>query len=137
MPPRRQLTPGQAQIRATVVELRRQRFTWSEIGTRLDITGQRAGQLYRSALAAIVVPCVDELRAEEGELIDMAVNRLLTIAEDDTVSPRTRVEAWTAIRGWSERRARLFGLDAPAGHQVLTLEVLDAEIAALSAELGL
>jgi hypothetical protein len=35
-----------------------------------------------------------------------------------------------------ERRAKLLGLDAPARHEVVTLDALDTEIARLSAELG-
>jgi hypothetical protein len=35
-----------------------------------------------------------------------------------------------------ERRAKLLGLDAPARHEVVSLDALDAEIARLTAELG-
>jgi hypothetical protein len=38
--------------------------------------------------------------------------------------------------GWADRKARLLGLDAPQTHAVLTLDALDAQIAALEAELG-
>jgi hypothetical protein len=71
------------------------------------------------------------------ELIDRAVNSLMGIATNNTTSTRTRVEAWSAIRGWAERKARLLGLDSPTKHAVLTLDALDAQIAALEAELGL
>ena len=77
---------------------------------------------------------VDEHRAEELGLIDTAVTDLMGIATDSTTSARTRVEAWSAIRGWAERKARLLGLDSPTKHAVLTLDALDAQIAALEPE---
>jgi hypothetical protein len=60
----------------------------------------------------------------------------MSIATDNTTSARTRVEAWSAIRGWAEHKARLLGLDAPKTHAVLTLDAIDAQIATLEAELG-
>jgi hypothetical protein len=116
--------------------MRRARLTFAQIGDRLGITQQRAGQLYRDALADVPAQQVDEHRAEELELIDLAVNRLMSIAADPETSPRTRVEAWSAIRGWSERKAKLPGLDSPSKHQVLTLDAIDAEIGRLTAELA-
>jgi hypothetical protein len=133
---RRRLTPKQAERRARVVELRRSRMTFDAIGHQLGIISQRAGRIFHDALAALPRDDIDELRAEETELIDHAVNSLMTIATDSTTSARTRVEAWSAIRGWAERKARLLGLDAPKTHAVLTLDAIDAQIAALEAELG-
>ena len=111
-------------------------MTFDAIGHQLGISSQRAGRIFSEALAAIPRHGVDELRAEETELIDHAVNSLTSIATDSNTSARTRVEAWSAIRGWAERKARLHGLDAPKTHAVLTLDAIDAQIAALEAELG-
>lgn len=47
------------------------------------------------------------------------------------------MEAWNAIRGWAERKARLLGLDAPAKHQFLTMDMIDAEVKRLQVELGI
>jgi hypothetical protein len=44
----------------------------------------------------------------------------MSIATDNNTSARTRVEAWSAIRGWAQRKARLLGLDSPTKHAVLT-----------------
>jgi len=134
---RRRLTPEQAERRARVVELRRSRLTFDAIGHQLGISSQRAGRIFSDALAALPRHGIDELRVEETELIDHAVNSLMTIATDNTTSARARVEAWAAIRRWAERKARLLGLDAPKTHAVLTLDAIDAQIAALEAELGL
>jgi hypothetical protein len=48
------------------------------------------------------------------------------------------VEAWRAILGWAERKARLLGLDAPirSQPQIIATDKLDAEIEALVAELA-
>jgi hypothetical protein len=114
--------------------MRRARLTFAQIGDRLGISQQRAGQIYRAALSDIPAQQVDEHRAEELELIDTAVNRLMSIAADPETSPRTRVEAWSAIRGWSERKSKLLGLDSPSKHEVITLDAINAEIEKLAAE---
>jgi hypothetical protein len=136
--------------RAHVVELRRQRLPWDAIGAELGVSAQRAHQIYRDAVDRYPVAKLDEHRQEEGELIDRAVRDLLAIASDDRtvtrtdgsetarVSSRTRVEAWSAIRGWSEHRARLFGLNAPTRSQVdvVTHDSFTEELQRLAAELG-
>lgn len=149
--PSHTLTPEQtAQRRARIIDYRAQRLTWRDIGAREDITAQRAHQIYDEALAAYPVASLAEHRHEEGELIDRAVRDLLAIAGDDstyvdgkgnerpTTSARTRVEAWSAIRGWSEHRARLFGLNAPSRStvDVVTHDSLAEEMQRLAAELG-
>jgi ribosomal protein L15E len=130
------LTPAQAERRAQVVRMRSARLSFAEIGRRLGITAQRAGVIYRRALQEIPRADVDEHRAEELEFIDLAVNRLITIAMDKEVSARTRVEAWNAIRGWTERKAKLLGLDAPTKHEVLTMDGIEAEIRRLEREIA-
>jgi hypothetical protein len=136
MTPRKRLTPASAARRVEVIKMRRARLTFAQIGDRLGISQQRAGQIYRAALSDIPAQQVDEHRAEELELIDTAVNRLMSIAADPETSPRTRVEAWSAIRGWSERKSKLLGLDSPSKHDVITLDAINAEIEKLAAELA-
>lgn len=122
-----------AERMARVVGLRRARASWRDIADDLGLSIRYVRELYAQALVDAPVPEVDEHRAEELVLYDDAVSELLLIARDAEVSARTRVEAWTSIRGWAERKARLLGLDAPT--QVVTLDAVDAEIARLSAEL--
>jgi hypothetical protein len=136
MPPRKRITPTAAARRVEVIKMRRARLTFAQIGDRLGITQQRAGQIYRAALSDIPAQQVDEHRAEEMELIDLAVNRLMVIAADSEVSARTQVEAWSAIRGWAERKSKLLGLDSPSKHEVITLDAINAEIEKLTAELA-
>jgi hypothetical protein len=137
MPARIRRTPAAAERLADVVALRRQRLTQADIARQLGISQQRVSQLYAQALAEVPAAQVAEHRAEELMLIDDAIADLLPIARDHT-RPRSAVEAWNAIRGWADRKARLLGLDAPARSkvEVITEEMVDAEIRRLEATLG-
>lgn len=123
---------------ARVVQARRARATWDAIAKRENLSPARCHQIYQEALTKNPLSAVqiDEHRLEETELIDTAVQQLMRIAIDPDTSARTRVEAWSSLRGWAERKAKLLGLDAPTKHEVVTLDHLDAQIAALEAELA-
>lgn len=129
--------PETAERMAEIVRLRRARVPQSAIAEQLGISQQRVSQLYQRALREIPAGNVAEYRAEELDLIDAATRGLLRLAHDPVVSPRTRVEAWSVLRGWAERRAKLLGLDAPqqARVSVITEDMVDAEIARLTAEI--
>jgi hypothetical protein len=81
---RRRLTREQADRRARVVELRRSPMTFNEIGHQVGLSSPRASRIFPDALAALPRHGVDELRAEETEPIDRAVNSLRGIATDST-----------------------------------------------------
>lgn len=132
---RSRLTVEGAERRARIVEQRRSRVPFEDIGEALGISAQRAYEIYREAIAAIPAQQVEEHRAEEVDLADHAVRRLVGIAESSK-SDRTRVEAWSAIRQWSERKARLLGLDQPVrvDATVTELDARDAELAQMIAE---
>jgi hypothetical protein len=125
---------GAAERRARVVQLRRRRVTFAEIGRLEGISEQRAWKIYQDALHAIVAPAVHEHRAEELILVDDAIRDLLSIARDHGKSPRTSVEAWNSIRGWAEHKARIVGLNAPV--KVEVSDAIEAEISRLAAELA-
>lgn len=120
-----------AEQRARVVALRRRRMTFAEIGQELGVSPQRAHQIYEAALKAIPAPNVEQHRAEELTLIDDAIAGLWPIAQN-LGQPRTAVEAWNAIRGWAERKAKLLGLDVPTRVSV-DAQNLGDEISALLA----
>jgi hypothetical protein len=109
-----------AEQQARVVELRRRRLTFAEIGQTMGFTAQRAHQIYNDALKAVPALQVDEHRVEELTLVDDAIASLWDIAHN-AKQPRTAVEAWTSIRGWAERKAKLLGLDTPV-KQELTVD---------------
>jgi hypothetical protein len=125
-----------AERRAQVVALRRRRATFDQIGRALGVSKERAWKLYQEALAQVPAAQVDEHRAEELVLIDDAIAALMRIARDGGTSPRTAVEAWTSVRGWAERKAKLLGLDAPTRFEHLTLDAIDAELRKAKAEMG-
>jgi hypothetical protein len=126
--------------RAKVVQLRSVRLTFREIGQRLTppVSAQRAHDIYEAALIAnpLTAVQVDEHRLEALELADVAIRQLMAIGAEPAHSTRTRVEAWSSMRAWEEHRARITGVYAPTRREVLTIDVIDAQIAALEAELG-
>lgn len=132
--PQNDRTPETVHAAVRIVELRRQRLTWPDIAKAMGMTSSRVRLLYNRALAEIPAQHVDEHRAEELTLCDDATANLMTIALDEKVTHRSRIEAWNVIRSWAERKAKLLGLDAPT--QVVTIDKVDQEIAALQRELA-
>lgn len=131
---------------ARIIELREQRVPYRKIAAELGITHTRVIQIFQTARDRIPASRLADLRAEESDLADEAIADLLTIAKNDTINPRTghpmvsphaRVEAWNAIRGFSESKRRLFGADAPLRKEitVLTDDVVDAAIKKLTDEM--
>jgi len=133
------LTEVELAVRAAeIVKMRRAKAHWSEIGERFGITLQRAHQIYQKTLAEhpLTAIQVDEHRIEQLEEIDSQISVLLPIAlgtSDPMPSPRTRVEASSAIRAWHAERSKLLGLYAPIEHRLLTMSQLDRDIAELTA----
>src|SRR5581483_1861570 len=123
-----------AEQQAKVLELRRKRLTFADIGAQLGFSAQRAHQIYSAALKAIPAMQVEQHREEELTLIDDAIKDLWPLAHDHN-RPRTAVEAWNSIRGWAERKARLLGLDVPTRVRV-DAENLGREIGELLDALG-
>lgn len=132
--PRSEPQPEAQERDARIVELRRHRLGWAEIGEAVGTTSEYARKRYRETMARIPQQSVDEHRAEELVLYDDAVADLMIIARDLSVSARNRVEAWSTIRAWCERKAKLLGLDAP--QQTITVDLVDDEIKKLMAEIA-
>ena len=122
MEPSRRLSPEETEQRkARIVALRRDRVPFDVIAAELGISAPRVHRIFWDAVREFPHQQVAELREEQRDLADRAVMRLMAIAEDETVTPRTRVEAWTAIRGWAEHVARLLGLNAPTRREITVL----------------
>ena len=100
-----------AERRANVVEMRREKMTWDEIGKALGVSMQRAHQIYLDALRDIPAKQVDQHRAEAAELAATAIDDLLLIAREHN-QPRTSVEAWSSVRGWADFLATVLGTKA-------------------------
>lgn len=127
-------TPEAAERDARIVELRRHRVSWDDIAKDVGNTNMYVRKRYRMVMAKIPQHSVDEHRAEELVLYDEAVGHLMVIARDESVSARSRIEAWSTIRAWCERKAKLLGLDAP--ERTITVDVVDQEIANLTKEIA-
>jgi hypothetical protein len=131
------LTPEQEALRkASIVAARRGRETFDSIGATHRITAQRAHQIYWAAMAEIPNQDVSQHREEQRDLADKAISALLAIAEDPDVSARTRVEAWSSIKGWCEHQAKLLALYAPIRKEVTVLSesVVDQALAKAAAD---
>jgi len=132
---------------ARIIELRSQRLSYRKIAAEVGLSHQRVVQIFEAARDRIPAERLADLRAEEAELADRAIQKLLLIAENDTynertgshnVSPRTRVEAWGHIRMWSESKRKLFGADAPTRREitVVTEETIDREMRRLNEQIA-
>jgi len=66
-------------------------------------------------------------------VVDPATGKRVTVP---LIDDAPRLQAIDRIVKIAERRAKLLGLDAPTQIQVLTMDVIDAEIARLTAEVG-
>jgi len=124
-------------LESTIRTMRSERCSYAQIAEFLGMPESQVFAIYRDALARSPLTAVqiDEHRLEALETIDVAEYHLMKIATAEKTSPRSRIEAWAAIRAWEERRSKLIGLDAPTRHEVLTVHSIDAQIAALEAEL--
>ena len=114
--------PEVAEKRATVMELRNRGWTFDQIGNQLGVSAKRAHTIYQEALDEYPVPHIDEHRQRQMALMNAAVRELLEIARDPETSPRTRVEAWNSLKGWSDAERKMLGIDVPERHVHMTLE---------------
>lgn len=128
-----------AALKARIVELRTASYKWREIAEAVDRSIPYCHNLYFQALAEVPADQVVQARQEECQLVESAVHNLLKMATDDSVTARTRVEAWNSIRGWSEHRAKMVGLNAPVKSQVLHISEsqVDEELKRLEAQIAL
>lgn len=117
-----------------IIQMRRQRLPWRQIASTLGVSQATAVDHYRRAMTQTPVLQFDDYRFEEVELIDTAINDLLTIAQSGRAEDR--VKAWGEIRSWAERKAKLLGLDAPSRQINLTLDYIAAQVYELEQELG-
>ena len=134
MPASRAQQAATAERRSKAVAMRLAGLDFQTIADRLgyasrgaaptDITRaleQNVAEMHRNA---------DVLRQEELDRL----NRLQAGAW--AAAAAGDVKAIQAVLGIIDRRCKLLGLDAPVRHEVVTLDVVDAEIRRLSAELG-
>lgn len=111
---------ARAERQRQVIELRKAGLTHQEIADRLSLDRHTVGNLIKRALTEIVrAGGVEEMRDLEGDRLDRLQAAIWTRALQGDVPAIN-----TALR-IMERRARLFGLDAPVQVQA-TVETFDA-----------
>lgn len=124
--------PGRvAEVRATILEMRLQGHQPRDIAVTLGLSQSTISVHLVNIFAAHIAPNVDQLRALELERLDRYLTKLEAQIEAGDV------KAITAATRISERRAMLTGANRPiqVDHTVLTIDVLDAEIARLNAKM--
>lgn len=120
-------TRATAEVELRIIELRADRQSFRAIAVELGLSHQRVHQLWTRALDRLPAQRLDEHRTEETELADTATRELLEIARDSRSSARTKIEAWSVLRSWAERKAKLLGLDAPTRTQVDVVQILEEQ----------
>jgi hypothetical protein len=125
------LVKGSAAVRqreALAVDLRAEGLTYREVGERLGITRQMATRVVKRGLATLVRESAAELLALDNERVDMVWRAMWPHARAGSAP-----HAMVCLKAL-ERRARLFGLDAPARSEV-TAHITAEETAALDKEI--
>lgn len=145
---------------AEAAALRAQGLTYPKIAEQLGFRDQWAARTaVERALRDTVAEPASEVRVLELARLDHALMVAFRILRTDhlLISAGKTVEVYDPETGQvtrliddkpklaaidriiriSERRSKLLGLDAPTQLQVLTVDVIDAEIARLAAELGI
>jgi len=125
------LVKGSAAVRqreALAVDLRAEGLTYREVGERLGITRQMATRVVKRGLATLVRERGAEMLALDNERVDMVWRAMWPHARAGSAP-----HAMVCLKAL-ERRARLFGLDAPTRAHI-TAHITPEETAALDAEI--
>jgi Mg2+ and Co2+ transporter CorA len=142
---------------ARALEFRRRGLNYEQIATQMGWrAASSAHDAVQRALADTCREAAEEVRAIEAARLDdltrtlhgvltakhyvVAAGSGMLARHPDTgellLDDGPIMQAVAGLLRISERRSKLLGLDAPTVHQVVTLDVIDAEIARLSAELA-
>ena len=134
---------GTKERQLKAVELRRQRLTYDQIAEQLGYdNGSGAYNAVKAVLTRIEHTEVDGLRADQGLKLDVQEAELAQRAQDlydqGLDCNDQYLKTVTALIKVHERRARLFGLDAPVKAEVkVTGDDTSRLILQLAAEVGL
>ena len=101
-----------AELRAQVLELRKQGYGYQAIGDAMGFTKQRAYQIVTEELAAII-------REPTQQILDLELQRMETllqgVADDAAKGDPRAIDSELSIRA---RRARLLGIETPQKQQL-------------------
>ena len=140
-------TQGPARARVTATEKRRHRdaeaaqlrasgLSYDDIADKLkfrDRSGARKS--VQRALSDVVRQSTDEARVLAQQRLDGLRRLLVNLVTETGLAPRDTIAAVRALLAVEEREAKLLGLDITAA-PVVTGNILDAEIARLTREIG-
>jgi hypothetical protein len=132
------------------LDMKRRGLTYEAIGAEIGVSRQGAHKIVDRALRRYQTPMVEELRTLEVTRLDamlaqawemyfgshpyVSAGKLIEGVND----AGTNIAAGQLLLRIAERRARLLGLDTPVPMkiQVLTEDVIDAELRRLAEQLG-
>ena len=121
--PQRNKTKAQvAEEAATCLEMQLSGATVRTIAARLHISTGTVNNRLRTAIAAVIVPPVDEMRRREGERLLHLMSKL-----EPAVDKGDR-EALKLSAQLSASYRKLYGLNAPEQHQVQLHQVTQADL---------
>lgn len=112
-------TESKRRLQEQILEMRLAGLGFEHIGRSLGVTHRYVYKLYKEALNAIITPNVEQLRKQEAERLDsmlIPAMSLIMAARNKAVEGlpfELPVDAINCALKISERRARIFGLDAP------------------------
>jgi hypothetical protein len=147
--------PDQVARDNRAVELRRRHLTYDQIAVEMGYASKSSAYTaVRRGLADSVVESNDEVRQQEVDRLDELARRALRVimtthykvsgravvrdpqSGEPLVDDQPVLNAINSLLKIMERRASLLGIDAVKKVEVLTIGMVDAEIARLSAELA-
>lgn len=123
-----------AQKVARAIALKNSGMSWTDVAKRAGYSDRGAAcKAVTRELAkrrGEVDHQLEIMREQEGARLDALQATLWPAAE---AGNRKAIETILKI---CDRRCKLYGLDAPTKHEVVTMDAIDAEIARITAELG-
>lgn len=144
--------PAVAQRREQAIKLRMAGVRYEDIARQLGYASRGAAACdVQRALASTIAEPSEEMRALEVQRLDMlwqnamkvlsrhhvtvSNGKVVTLDGEPVKDDGPVLQAIDRLLRIQERRAKLLGLDAPAKHEVVTLDAIDAQIRALTEEL--
>ena len=125
-------TEDSAAIEARIINLRRDRLAWRDIGAQVGLSHERCRQIFNAAIDRYPAANLAALSAEEDELCDESIHRLRELIADPEITHRNIIEAFKTLLMWSEAKRKIHGIDAPLRREVEMIDTtsMDARLLA-------
>ena len=146
-------TPEQIARDHEAAEMRSRAMSYSAIGRHFNVSKQTAHNMVERAIADIPREGTEDVVRLELEKLDFLERTLYDIMQKEhlivTASGKVAtvdgvplpddgvtMKAIDGLLKVSERRGKILGINAPTKHEVITLDIVEAEIRRLESELG-